>query len=156
MGIEQATQGPWKHNEGNPTRVIGPDDETVAVLYGGTVGIDQQFTNAGLVAATPTLYAFISEQASNGDTDAKKIVDSLDGNDTLPSSWTYDDWNPRRIIDAESTNIASVFGGMNGDAKQSANARLIAAAPVMGDYVRAKAKTGDGAAKAVLQEVGAA
>lgn len=156
MGVEQATQGPWKHNEGNPTRVIGPDDETVAVLYGGTVGIDQQFTNAGLVAATPILYEYVRGQAANGDIDAKQIVDSLDGDSTSSSSWHYDDWNPRRIVDAESTNIASVFGGLNGDAVQLANARLIATAPAMRDYAQAKASAGDEAAKIVLSGIGAA
>ena len=71
MSLQQATPGPWTHNEGNPTRIIGADDETVAVLYGGAVGIGRQFENAALVAATPALYAYISERASGGDGDAQ-------------------------------------------------------------------------------------
>jgi hypothetical protein len=156
MGLDQATQGPWTHNEGNPTRIIGPDAETVAVLYGGAVGIDQQFANAGLVVATPVLYAYVGEQASSGDANAKQIVDSLDGDGTSSSPWHYDDWNPRRIIDADSTTIASVFGGLSGDLGQLANAKLISAAPAMRDYVQAKSDADDEGAKAVLEGIGAA
>jgi len=156
MSVEQATQGPWRHNEGNPTRVIGPDDETVAVLYGGTVGLDQQFANAGLVAATPVLYEYVSGQATEGDADAKQIVDSLASGGSPSSTWRYDDWNPRRIVDSDSINIASVFGGMNGDALQLANAQLIANAPAMRDYVQARAGSGDEAAKTVISGMGGA
>ena len=156
MGLERATPGPWTHNEGNPTRIIGPDDETVVVLYGGTVGIDEQFANASLMATTPALFAFVSERALSGDVEANQIVDSLEGGGTPSSSWRYDDWNPRRIIDEKSTTIASVFGGLGGDAVQTANARLIAAAPAMSKYVRARTAAGDEAAKAVLQETGLA
>ena len=64
MSLQQATPGPWTHNEGNPTRIIGPDDETVAMLYGGTVGLEKQFENAALIAAAPSLYAYVAERAS--------------------------------------------------------------------------------------------
>jgi hypothetical protein len=156
MGVEQATQGPWKHNDGNPTRVIGPDDETVAIVYGGTVGIDQQFTNAGLVAATPPLYEYVSGQAAKGEADAKQIIDSLTSDGSPLSTWRYDAWNPRRIVDSDSINIASVFGGMNGDAVQLANAQLIASAPAMRDYAQAKAGVGDEAAQTILSGIGGA
>ena len=151
MNLQQATPGPWTHNEGNPTRIIGPDDETVAVLYGGAVGADRQFENAALIAATPSLYAYVVEQASNGDAAAKEIVESLAGDGDIPGPWKYDDFNPRQIIDAESTTIASVFGRMGDDKIQLANARLIGAAPVMRDYVRSRSEAGDEAASALLQ-----
>lgn len=151
MSLQQATQGPWTHNEGNPTRIIGPDDETVAVLYGGTVGIGRQFENAALMAAAPSLYSYVAECASNGDGDARQIIESLEGDDALSGPWRYDDFNPRQIIDAESTTIASVFGRMSDDGIQLANARLIGAAPVMRDYVRTRSKAGDEAASSLLQ-----
>lgn len=151
MSLQQATPGPWTHNEGNPTRIIGPNDETVAVLYGGTVGIEQQFENAALMAATPSLYAYVAEQASTGDTDAQKIVESLEGDGAVSGPWNYDNFNPRQIIDADSTTIASVFGRMSDDGIQLANARLIGAAPVMRDYVRTQSEGGDQAATDLLQ-----
>ncbi|MCY4530387.1 MAG: hypothetical protein OXD46_15320, partial [Chloroflexi bacterium] len=70
MSLEKATPGPWTHNEGNPTRIIGPDDETVAVLYGGSVGVKRQFENAALIAAAPSLYSYVAERALEGDGDA--------------------------------------------------------------------------------------
>ena len=94
MSLQQATPGPWTHNEGNPTRIIGPDDETVAVLYGGTVGLEKQFENAALMAATPSLYAYITERASTGDGDAQQIVESLEGDGSVSGPWKYDDFNP--------------------------------------------------------------
>ena len=151
MSLQQATPGPWTHNEGNPTRIIGPDDETVAVLYGGTVGLEKQFENAALIAAVPALYAYVSEQASSGDGDSKQIVESLERDDSIAGPWKYDNFNPRQIIDAESTTIASVFGRMSDDGIQLANARLIGAAPVMRDYVRGRSEAGDEAATELLQ-----
>ena len=151
MSLQQATPGPWTHNEGNPTRIIGADDETVAMLYGGAVGIGRQFENAALVAATPALYAYITEQASGGDDDAQQIVETLEGDGDTSGPWKYDDFNPRQIIDAESTTIASVFGRMGDDRIQMANARLIGAAPVMREYVRSRSETGDDAATGLLK-----
>lgn len=151
MSLQQATPGPWTHNDGNPTRIIGADDETVAVLYGGTVGIERQFENAALMAAAPSLYAYVAECASTADGDARQIVESLEGDCALPGPWKFDDFNPRRIIDAESTIIASVFGRMSDDGIQLANARLIGAAPSMRDYVRSKSEAGDQAATDLLQ-----
>ena len=151
MSLKQATPGPWTHNDGNPTRIIGPDDETVAVLYGGTVGIERQFENAALMAAAPSLYSYVAECASNGDGDAQQIVESLEGDGDIPGPWRYDDFNPRQIIDAESRTIASVFGRMSDDRIQLANARLIGAAPVMRDYVRSRSEAGDEVASTLLQ-----
>lgn len=153
MGLEQATPAPWTYNEGNPTRIIGPDDETVAVLYGGTGGIDRQFANATLVAAAPVLYIYVAGRASSGDGEAKRIIDSLEGDGVPACSWRYEGVNPRRIIDAESTTIASVFGGMRDDGVQLANARLIGAVPVMRDFVRSRSEAGDDAATGLLQSV---
>ena len=151
MSLQRATPGPWTHNEGNPTRIIGADDETVAVLYGGSVGIGRQFENAALMAATPSLYAYVAERASNGDDDARQIVDLLEGDCVVSGPWKYDDFNPRQIIDAESTTIASVFGRMGDDQIQLANARLIGAAPVLREYVRSRSETGDDAATDLLK-----
>lgn len=153
MSVEQATPGPWTHNEGNPTRIIGPDDETVAVLYGGKVGIQRQFENAALIVAAPVLYQYVTQQASIGDADAQQIVDTLPRG--LSSAWAYDDSNPRRIIE-ESETIASVFGGMGGDSTQLANARLIGAAPAMRNYARARSNAGDEAATRTLDAIPAA
>ena len=151
MSLQQATPGPWTHNEGNPTRIIGPDDETVAVLYGGSVGIGRQFENAALMAATPSLYSYITEQAAGGDGNAQKIIESLKDDGDISGPWKYDDFNPRQIIDAEATTIASVFGRMGDDNIQLANARLIGAAPVMRDYVRSRSEAGDSAATELLR-----
>ena len=151
MSLQQATPGPWTHNEGNPTRIIGADDETVAVLYGGAVGIGRQFENAALVAATPALYSYVAERASDGDADAIQIADSLEGDKPISGPWKYDDFNPRQIIDAEAKTIASVFGRMGDDRIQLANARLIGAAPVMREYVRSRSETGDDAATDLLK-----
>lgn len=151
MSLQQATPGPWTHNEGNPTRIIGPNDETVAMLYGGTVGLEKQFENAALMAATPSLYAYVAEQASDGDGDAQEIVQSLEGDGDICGPWKYDDFNPRQIIDGKSTTIASVFGRMSDDEIQLANARLIGAAPVMRDYVRTQSEAGDDDATGLLQ-----
>ena len=151
MSLQQATPGPWTHNEGNPTRIIGADDETVAVLYGGAVGIGRQFENAALVVATPALYSYVAERASEGDADAIQIADSLEGDKPISGPWKYDDFNPRQIIDAEAKTIASVFGRMSDDRIQLANARLIGAAPVMREYVRSRSETGDETAVSLLQ-----
>ncbi|MCY4530284.1 MAG: hypothetical protein OXD46_14790, partial [Chloroflexi bacterium] len=86
-----------------------------------------------------------------GDGDARQIVDSLESKDDISGPWKYDDFNPRQIIDAESSTIASVFGRMSDDRNQLANARLIAAAPVIQDYVRSLSEAGDEAALALLQ-----
>ncbi len=151
MSLQQATPGPWTHNEGNPTRIIGPDDETVAMLYGGSVGIERQFENAALMAAAPALHNYISQRASDGDGDAKEIVKSLEGEDVIPGPWRYDNFNPRQIIDSKSITIASVYGRMGDDQIQLANARLIGAAPVMRQYVRNRSTAGDESATALIQ-----
>ena len=150
MSLQQATPGPWTHNEGNPTRIIGQDDETVAMLYGGAVGIARQFENAALIVASPVLYAYVTERASS-DGDARRIVECLEGDGAIAGPWKYDDFNPRQIIDTDSTTIASVFGGMGDDQIQLANARLIAAAPVMRDYARSRSEAGDEAAADLLK-----
>ena len=151
MSLQQATPGPWTHNKGNPTRIIGPDDETVAMLYGGTVGLEKQFENAALIAAAPSLYAYVAERASTGDGGARQIVESLEGDGPISGPWKYDDFNPRQIIDSASTTIASVFGGMSDDGIQLANARLIEAAPVIRDYVQTQSEAGDDDAVELLQ-----
>lgn len=152
MSVEEATPGPWTHNEGNPTRIIGPDDETVAVLYGGEVGIERQFENAALMTAAPALYEYVTDRASIGDAEAQRIVDALPRG--VFGAWAYDDSNPRRIVEGETT-IASVFGGMGGDGAQLANARLIGAAPAMRGYAQARSDAGDQAAAGILDAIAA-
>lgn len=71
------TPGPWKYNEGNPTRIIGPGEETVAAVYGGMVGDQVQLANAQLIAAAPSIYAYVRIRASNGDKDALNILANL-------------------------------------------------------------------------------
>ena len=75
----------------------------------------------------------------------------LEGDGPISGLWKYDDFNPRQIIDAESTTIASVFGRMGDDQIQLANARLIGAAPVLREYVRSRSKAGDDAATDLLK-----
>ena len=84
-------------------------------------------------------------------TTAQQIVETLEGDGDTSGPWKYDDFNPKQIIDAESTTIASVFGRMSDDRIQMANARLIGAAPVMREYVRSRSETGDDAATGLLK-----
>ena len=93
----------------------------------------------------------LQSEASDGDADAIQIADSLEGDGPISGPWKYDDFNPRQIIDAESTTIASVFGRMGDDRIQLANARLIGAAPVMREYVQSRSETGDETATDLLQ-----
>lgn len=77
MSEEKHTPGPWKHKEDNPTRIMGPDDETVAAVYGGMVGDKFQLANARLIAAAPSIYEYIQNKAMDGDKDAQTFLESL-------------------------------------------------------------------------------
>ena len=138
MQFGNSTPGPWQHNPQNPSRLQGPKDETIGALYGHVVGIDNQFTNARLMAAAPTMYQYLSTQSDDKST---SIIEDI-SSDTLASSWTRTDDNPR-LIKEDSTTLASVFGGIQGELEQRDNARLIVAAPAMRDYVQQKASNGD-------------
>ena len=138
MRFDNSTPGPWQHNPENPTRLQGPKDETIGALYGDVVGVDNQFANARLMAAAPTMYQYLSAQSDDKST---SIIEDI-SYDTFASPWTHTDDNPRRIKE-DSTTLAAVFGGIQGELEQRDNARLIVAAPTMRDYVQAKASNGD-------------
>ena len=64
--------------------------------------------------------------------------------------WAYSEVNPSRITAPSGETVAAVYGGMVGDSEQLANARLIAAAPAMHEYITRKAEEGDGDAQAII------
>ena len=78
MVLSNATPGPWRHNDNNPTRIIGPDDQTVCMVYGGKIGYDIQYANGHLIASIPDMLAYIQTKAEAGDSDAQSILTSLD------------------------------------------------------------------------------
>ena len=67
-----------------------------------------------------------------------------------PGPWDYNEQNPSRVTAPSGATVAAVYGGMVGDSEQLANARLIAAAPAMHEYVSRKAEEGDVEAQAII------
>ena len=81
MPEEKHTPGPWTHKEDNPTRIIGPGDETIAAVYGGMVGDMVQLANARIIAAAPSIYEYVQNKAIDGDKDAQTFLESLNKSD---------------------------------------------------------------------------
>lgn len=68
-----------------------------------------------------------------------------------PGPWMYQAENtPTRVTGPKNEQIAAVYGGMVGEVEQLSNARLIAAAPALLDYIATKADGGDKEAKDLL------
>ncbi len=79
MTATKHTAGPWRYNELSANRILGPDDQVVAAIYGGFVGSDEQEANTRLVASAPAMYGYVSKRASEGDQDAAALLASIDG-----------------------------------------------------------------------------
>lgn len=60
---------------------------------------------------------------------------------------------PIRITGAKAEQIAAVYGGFVGETEQLANGRLVAAAPVLLEYVSKLAAGGDAQAQEVMAQV---
>ena len=71
------TAGPWSYNENSANRVLGPDNQVVAATYGGSVGDEEQAANTRLIAAAPAMYDYLAGRASEGDSDAVAILETL-------------------------------------------------------------------------------
>ena len=69
-----------------------------------------------------------------------------------PGPWSYERSNPTRVTGPSGETIAATYGGFVGSEQQFANARLIASAPAMYEYLFNKASTGDDDAKTVLED----
>ena len=57
-----------------PPEFTGPKGETVAAVYGGFAGADDQAANARLIAAAPALLEYAEKRAGAGDQEANAIV----------------------------------------------------------------------------------
>lgn len=75
------TPGPWSYQERNPTRVTGPNGETIAGVYGGFVGSEQQLANARLIASAPAMYEYVARRASEGDEEAQAALVGAESED---------------------------------------------------------------------------
>ena len=71
------TPGPWKYEPHSPNRVIAPNNETVAAVYGGFVGDLEQTSNVRLITKAPLMFDYITKKANAGDTEAKDIIDGI-------------------------------------------------------------------------------
>jgi hypothetical protein len=60
---------------------------------------------------------------------------------------------PVRITGSKDEQIGAVYGGFVGELEQLANGRLIAAAPLLLEYVSNRAENGDEEAKELLEIV---
>ena len=78
MEKSEHTPGPWAVNLESANRVTGPDNVTVAAVYGGTVGDTVQLANCRLIALAPTMYAYIVGKAGHGDDEARELIASLE------------------------------------------------------------------------------
>ena len=91
MSEPRWTKGPWsEHGKGGCPcgQIFGPDGNAViCMVFGpGNVGdngpdcfpnaIGQQ-ANARLIAASPTLYAYVARKAADGDRDAAEIIAAI-------------------------------------------------------------------------------
>ena len=72
------TPGPWSYNEKSANRVLGPDNQVIAAIYGGAVGDAEQAANTRLIAAAPAMYDYLVGRASTGDSAAAEILETLD------------------------------------------------------------------------------
>ena len=72
------TPGPWRYEEHSPNRIMAPNGETVAAVYGGFVGTAEQVSNVRLIAAVPAMYEYIGSKAASGDPDAQAIITALE------------------------------------------------------------------------------
>ena len=71
-----------------------------------------------------------------------------------PGPWAYNEQNPSRVTGPRGETVAAVYGGMVGESEQLANARLIATAPEMQEYIARKAEEGDGEAQSIIDPPG--
>ena len=69
-----------------------------------------------------------------------------------PGPWSYSPESPNRVTGPRGETVAATYGGMVGDKEQLANARLIASAPTMLEYLTRRAQEGDPDALAILEE----
>ena len=75
MASMQHTPGPWDHEtKASPTRITGPKGQTVAAVYGGFVGSQEQASNARLIALAPALLDYVAAKAKEGDEQARALV----------------------------------------------------------------------------------
>jgi hypothetical protein len=81
MGNEiKHTPGPWITNDLSieaEDRNAGPHTWVATCDSRGVNDRQDDEANAKLIAACPTMYGFISEKASAGDAEAKKILESI-------------------------------------------------------------------------------
>ena len=71
-----------------------------------------------------------------------------------PGLWDYETKaSPTRITGPKGQTVAAVYGGFVGSKEQKANARLIALAPALFDYIEAKANEGDEEAQALVADL---
>ena len=75
----QHTPGPWRYAHARtPTRIVGPRDETVAAVYGGFAGEEEQAANSRIIAAAPAMYEYVAGKAGEGDEEARAIIEGFD------------------------------------------------------------------------------
>lgn len=81
MGKEQFTPGPWAIEPPDPTSrgnwIYDEHYQYVVLVVKRDDGRDAEIANAHLIAASPTMFAYISYRADNGDEEARAIVESI-------------------------------------------------------------------------------
>lgn len=71
------TPGPWKYETHSPNRVLTPNNETVAAVYGGFVDALEQASNVRLITKAPLMYEYMAKKAKAGDLDAQDIISEI-------------------------------------------------------------------------------
>ena len=80
MAKQEHTPGPWGYeSKQNPTRVTATKGDTVAAVYGGFVGSDEQHANARLIASAPEMYEYMRGRTADGDQEAEEIMGKIEG-----------------------------------------------------------------------------
>ena len=70
-----------------------------------------------------------------------------------PGPWNYNELSPNRVMGPDNQVVAATYGGFVGSDEQASNTRIVAAAPVLYEYVLRRASKGDPDAKSLLATI---
>jgi hypothetical protein len=71
------TDGPWKHEKSTKTIRSAKENYWIATMNSWDGAVDTD-ANARLIAAAPTMAAYLERKAAEGDTEAKTILNTID------------------------------------------------------------------------------
>jgi hypothetical protein len=72
------TPGPWRRSKNGFQVLTGDSFHTICRLEPLEIQrMDEQLANARLIAASPTMYEYVSKRAERGDEEARRILEEI-------------------------------------------------------------------------------